>query len=280
MTIEQTVAQHYTHGSLEAAILDGLRRSGKNADRLDPDDLAPADEFHIGGRAATVEFAQQLELRPGLRLLDIGSGLGGPARYFAHHHKCRVTGIDLTDEYVRLARALSERTGLAGEATFVQCSALAMPFPAGSFDGAYMLHVGMNIADKAALFAEVKRALKPGGVFGIYDVMQIATLRMGGGDLAFPVPWARTPEMSFLGDPFGYRTGLEKAGFAVLKERERRAFAIEFFQKMRARVAESGLPPLGLHIVMGADFSQKTKNMIDNLERGLIAPTEMICRAT
>jgi ubiquinone/menaquinone biosynthesis C-methylase UbiE len=275
MTVEQTVAQHYTHGSLEAALIDGLRRSGKNAERIDPDDLAPADEFHIGGRQATVEFADQLGLRPGMALLDIGSGFGGPARYFAHHRQCRVTGIDLTDEYVRVAAALSERAGLGGGLRFVQGSALALPFPPASFDGAYMLHVGMNIADKATLFGQVKRTLRPGGVFGVYDVM-----RIGSGDLAFPVPWARTAENSFVAEADDYRRLLREAGFAVEKERERRAFAIEFFRKMQARVAESGLPPLGLHIAMGADFREKVRILVANLENGLVAPVEMICRAT
>ena len=275
MTVEQTVAQHYTHGSLEAAILDGLRRSGKDPDRLDPDDLAAGDEFHIGGRQATVEFADQLGLRADMELLDIGSGIGGPARYFAHQRKCRVTGIDLTDEYVRVATALSQRVGLADELKFVQGSALALPFPPASFDGAYMLHVGMNIGDKATLFAQVKRALKPGGFFGVYDVM-----RIGAGDLAFPVPWARTAESSFVAAVDDYRRLLRDAGFAVQKERERRAFAIEFFKKMQARVAESGPPPLGLHVVMGADFSQKVSNLLANLENGLLAPVELICHAT
>jgi ubiquinone/menaquinone biosynthesis C-methylase UbiE len=275
MTVEQAVAHHYTHGSLEAALLDGLRRSGKNADRIDPDDLAPADEFHIGGRQATVEFADQLGLQPGMELLDIGSGIGGPARYFAHHRQCRVTGIDLTDEYVRVAGALSERAGLGDKVKFVQGSALALPFPPASFDGAYMLHVGMNIADKATLFAQVKRALRPGGIFGVYDVM-----RIGPGDLAFPLPWARTAESSFVAATDDYRRLLRDAGFEVQKERERCAFAIEFFKKMQARVAESGLPPLGLHTIRGADFRDMVGNLVANLDNGLVAPTEMICRAT
>jgi len=275
MAIEQAIAQHYTHGSLEAALLDGLRQSGKNPDRIDPDDLAPADEFHIGGRQATVEFADQLGLRPGMELLDIGSGLGGPARYFAHHRQCRVTGIDLTGEYVRVAGALSKRAGLTDGLKFVQGSALSLPFPGGSFDGAYMLHVGMNIEDKATLFGQVRRVLRPGGVFGVYDVMRIGT-----GELAFPVPWARTAESSFVAAADDYRRLLRDAGFAVQKERERHAFAIEFFKKMQARVAESGLPPLGLHIVMGADFPHKIRNLVANLEAGRLAPIEMICRAT
>lgn len=274
MTVEQNVAQHYTHGALEAAILEALRKSGKDPERLEPDDLATGDEFHIGGREATVAFAEQLALRPGLRLLDVGSGIGGPARYFAHHQKCHVTGIDLTDEFVRVARGLSQRVGLADNVTFVQGSAVELPFPAGSFDGAYMLHVGMNIGDKAALFAQVRRVLKPDGFFGIYDVM-----RAGPGEIMFPVPWAATGATSFVADDATYRRLLTEAGFKVVNERERRAYAIEFFAKTKARIAESGLPPLGTHIVMGEGFQQKLANVVDGLERGVIAPVEMIARA-
>jgi len=274
MTVEQNVAQHYTHGALEAAILEALRKSGKDPERLEPDDLAPGDEFHIGGREATAAFAEQLPLRPGLRLLDVGSGIGGPARYFANHQKCHVTGIDLTDEFVRVARGLSQRVGLADTVAFVQGSALDLPFPAGSFDGAYMLHVGMNIGDKATLFGQVKRMLKPDGFFGIYDVM-----RTGPGDIMFPVPWASTGATSFVADDATYRRLLTEAGFKVVNERERRAYALEFFAKTKARIAETGVPPLGTHIVIGPDFQQKLANLVAVIERGVIAPVEMIARA-
>ena len=274
MTVEHNVAQHYTHGALEAAILEALRKSGKDPERLEPDDLATGDEFHIGGREATAAFAEQLPLRPGLQLLDVGSGIGGPARYFAHNQKCQVTGIDLTDEFVRVARALSQRVGLADKVTFVQGSALEPPFPAGSFDGAYMLHVGMNIGDKATLFAQVKRVLRPEGFFGIYDVV-----RIGAGDIIYPVPWASTEATSFVADDGTYRRLLTEAGFKVVNERERRSFALEFFAKMKARIAETGLPPLGTHIVMGPDFQQKLANLVAAIERGVVAPVEMIARA-
>ena len=105
-----------------------------------------------------MEFAAQLEFLPHLHVLDIGCGLGGASRYFAQEHGCRVTGVDLTDEYVRVAAMLSQRVGLEDRVSYLRCSALRLPFGAASFDGAYMLHVGMNIRDKAALFAEVRRA--------------------------------------------------------------------------------------------------------------------------
>jgi ubiquinone/menaquinone biosynthesis C-methylase UbiE len=272
--LEDRVSQHYQHGALEQAIADALTASGVNAEQLTPADLSPVDEFHIGGRQATVEFAEQLGARPGMHLLDIGSGLGGASRYFAAERACRVTGIDLTDEYVRVAEELAGRVGLGGSVSYQQGSALALPFSADTFDGAYMLHVGMNIEDKATLFGEVWRVLKPGGVFGIYDVM-----REGDGDFSFPVPWATAADTSFVVSAANYRRLLEEAGFTVHKERNRREFAINFFQQMRARAAQSGgPPPLGLHILMGVATPQKVSNMIGNLERGLLGPTEIICR--
>ncbi len=272
---EQRVAQHYTHGALERSILDALAASGKDLDRLAPADLAPVDEFHIGGRQATVDLASQMEIEPGLHVLDIGCGLGGASRYFAHERGCLVTGIDLTEEYVRVAEALARRVGLEGRVSYRQGSALALPFAAGAFDRAAMLHVGMNIEDKATLFAEVRRVLKPGGVFAVYDVM-----RENDGALSYPVPWASSPATSFVESAAAYRRLLEAAGFDIRGERSRRAFAIEFFHQMRARVAQAGAPPpLGLHILMGAASQQKVANMIDNLERGLIAPTELVGRA-
>ena len=276
MESDHFVAEHYTHGSLERAILAGLAASGKNLNNLAPADLAPVDEFHIGGRQATVDFAAKLQIKPGLNLLDIGSGLGGASRYFAHECGCQVTGIDLTAEFVNTAEFLAKQVRLDGRVSYRQGSVLDLPLAPASFDVAYMLHVGMNIEDKANLFGRVRRALKPGGIFGIYDVMR----ESGDGDLSFPVPWASRPDMSFVESPAAYRRLLEDAGFTVLEERNRRAFAVEFFQQMRAGAAsDMGPPPLGLHIVMGASAPQKVANMIENLERGLIAPVEIIGRA-
>lgn len=274
--VEERVAQHYGLGGLEEVIVQALAASGADLARLTPADLAPVDEFHIGGRLATLDFAEQSEFAPGMNLLDIGCGLGGASRYFAHERGCRVTGLDLTAEYIATAKALAARVGLAAAIEYQQGSALALPFASGTFDGAYMLHVGMNIEDKASLFAQVSRVLRPGGIFGIYDVM-----RGSEGDLDFPVPWAETRDTSFVASATTYRQLLEEAGFEILKERSRREFAIEFFNQLRARIVQAGgPPPLGLHLLMGPTAPQKVVNMIDNLERGLVAPTEIVCRAS
>ncbi|MGH3801844.1 MAG: class I SAM-dependent methyltransferase [Pseudonocardiaceae bacterium] len=271
---EQAVTQRYSHGELEHEILNALTTVGADPAHLDPDQLALADEFHIGGRLATVGLVDQLDLRPGLCVLDVGSGLGGTARYLARRHAVHVTGIDLTEEYVRVAASLSRRAGLAELVQFRHGSATDLPFPDDSFDRACMLHVGMNVADKAALFAEVRRVLVGGGSFGVYDVM-----RVGPGEVVYPVPWAATSATSFLAEPKQYRELLAKAGLSVQAERDRRDFGIDFFREVRARVAREGPPALGLHIVMGSDAALKIANLVDNLERTVLAPIEMICLA-
>ena len=273
MQIEQAVALHYAHGSLEESILNALAAAGKDVNHLSLKDLAPVDEFHIGGRMATIEFAAQFGARPGMRLLDIGCGLGGAARYFAHEHNCRVDGIDLSGEYVGIANMLAARVGLGDRVSCQQGSALDLPFAPGSFDGAYMFHVGMNIEDKSKLFQEVRRVLAPSGLYGIYDVM-----RLFAGELSYPVPWASSEESSFIADSATYRRLLQAEGFEVLKLRDRRDFALETFQQMRARAASAEVAPLGIHIVMGTDAAAKVRNMMANVTSGLISPTELVCR--
>ena len=274
MDIEQSVASHYTQGDFEKRLLAMLAATGRDPEHLTPDDLTPVEEFHIGGREATAELAAQMQLRPGMHLLDVGSGIGGPARYFARVHDCTVTGIDLTDEFVSIATHLSARVGLSDRVNFRQGSALAMPFEPGSFDGAYLLHVGMNISDKAGLFAEVRRVLKPEALFAVYDIM-----RLTDGDLAFPLPWSTVPETSFVAPLATYRDGLRAAGFTVLAERSRGQYAIDFFRAMRARAAQGGPSQPNLQSLMGADAALKSANLFGCLERGLLAPTEMIARA-
>jgi ubiquinone/menaquinone biosynthesis C-methylase UbiE len=274
VSIERDVAGHYTHGALAEAIRAALVASGKDLDHVTPQDLAPVDQFHIGGGEATAALFAQIAPAAGAQWLDIGSGLGGPARHLALAYGCQVTGIDLTAEYVEVAGELARMVGLDGQVSFRQGSALALPFPDASFDGASLMHVGMNIADKAALFAGVHRVLRPGGTFAIYDVM-----RTGDAAFAFPLPWAATEATSFVATPDAYRTALAAAGFTVLAERARADFALEFFRAMQARLAAQGRSPLGLHILFGEDAAQKSANMIRNLEHGLIAPTEMIARA-
>ena len=275
MPIQQDIiSTHYTHGSLIAAIRDGIEKLGKTIDNVTVDDLAPVDEFHVGGRQASEHFLDQLDLTSEKHILDVGCGLGGPARFAASRYRCRVGGIDLTPEHVETGRVICKWVGLADRISLHQGSALSMPFADGAFDGAYMLHVGMNIEDKAKLCAEVGRVLRPGALFGIYDIM-----KTGDGELTFPVPWATTAASSAVAEPGQYRNALQAAGFTVTAELNRRDFAAAFFDQLRARtMAAGGPPPLGLHVLMGRNAPDKIQNMIRNMANGHIAPVEMIAR--
>ncbi len=272
-SIEQQVAGHYTHGSLEGAILAGLAQLERSSDAAEIDQLASVDEFHMGGRAATIAVAEQLRLSPGLRVLDVGCGLGGTARFLATAHGCQVAGVDITPEYVEVGERLNRRLGLDERIRLSVASALATPYEDSSFDRAVMLHVGMNIEDKTALFSEIARVTKPGGYLVVYDVML-----SNDQPLAYPVAWARDEATSFVGSPQHYRKALEAGGFAVLEETSKRDFALEFFKKLKARLAAGEPPPLGLHIVMGKDAPQKVANMYAGLDSGAIAPVQMLTR--
>jgi SAM-dependent methyltransferase len=274
MPVQADVSRHYTQGSLIETIRAGIGALGKTTGTISVDDLAPVDEFHIGGRRASEEFLDQLAFSSQMHVLDVGCGLGGAARFVASRYGSQVTGIALTAEYIETGNALCKWVGLDQRISLHQGSALSTPFAEGSFDGAYMLHVGMNIDDKERLASEVALVLRPRSFFGIYDVM-----RTGPGDLAYPVPWATTADLSAVAEPERYKKALQEAGLTIVGERNRRDFALAFFADLRAKTAAAGgPPPLGLHVLMGKSTPGKVQNMIDNISDGRIAPVELICR--
>jgi ubiquinone/menaquinone biosynthesis C-methylase UbiE len=272
MLYDNAVSESYFHGNLLNAIRASVGKLGKTVDSVTVDDLGPVDEFHIGGRSATKSFLDQLNFSNQDHILDVGCGLGGATRFVADNYGSRVTGIDLSQEYTETGEALSNWVKLDKQITLQQGSALSMPFEDETFDGGYMLHVGMNIEDKAVLFTEIYRVLRPGATFGVYDIM-----RQNGGQLTFPVPWATDKSTNKLATPDQYKQALSDAGFEVSSENNRSEFALEFFKQMRAKTeANGGAGPLGLHTLMKESTPIKLKNMVDNIAAGYIAPVEII----
>lgn len=272
MDYSKKLSDHYHHGNLLSAIQAGLEKQGIQPQNASVENLGPVDEFHIGGRLASVHFLDQLAITGSQTLLDIGCGLGGSARFAAKQYGAQITGIDLTPEYVETGQVLCDWVGLSERIKLHHGSALSLPFTDASFDGAFMMHVGMNIQDKTALFAEAARVLKPGARFGIYDIM-----KTNNEDLVYPVPWATTSETSWLAEPEEYRQALEASGFHVTREEDRRDFAMDFFKSLKAASeASNGPPPLGLHVLMQQSTAEKIPNMVANLMANRISPVEMI----
>lgn len=274
MGAEDQVAGHYSKAGLEPIILRAAAQAGKDPARLTAADLSAVDEFHVGGIAATRELAARMKLQAGMRMLDVGCGIGGPARYFAGEHACHVSAIDLTEDFVNAAKALTKIVKLEDKVDYRQGNALELPYEAGTFDRAYTIHVLMNVEDKAGVFREVRRVLKPDGCFAIFDIM-----RDGEGALQYPVPWALSEETSFVSDRKAYRNALEAAGFRVEEERDRRAFSVEFTERMMARLAESGPPALGLHLLMGEKTPVLLRNVLTMMKQGLLTAIEVYARA-
>jgi MPBQ/MSBQ methyltransferase len=266
------IESHYGRGEVLASILNGLRAMGKDVTRLSAPDLAAVDEFHIRGREATVELATRAALKPGLRVLDAGSGLGGSARYLAAEHGCRVTGIDLTQEYVDTANALARMVGLDTLVQYRRASALNIPEAAGSFDVVWTEHVQMNIADKRGFYAEIARVLTPGGRLVFHDIFR------GHGELHYPVPWADMSSISFLARPEEVREILHAVGFHVTEWEDTSVRSLRWFEGVVERMKASGPPPLGLHLLMGETARAKFDNVVRNLREGRMVVAQAVAR--
>lgn len=265
MDIAELVRRHYSGDDLAGAILAALGAAGLDVEHLTVDDLGAVDQLHAGFSEATRYLQAQLGLGPGTRLLDVGCGIGGPARMAAADHGCPVTGVDLSPDFVAAARSLTERVTLSHLVEFQVTDGERLDVADASFDAAMMVHVGMNIPDKAAVFTEVRRALRGGGVFGLFEQM-----RVGPGDLPYPMPWASDDRSSFVATPAGYARDLASAGFAVVATEDRTA----------QTALPAGPPPrLNPAAVLGPGFAERIANNIAATRAGQLAAVLILARA-
>jgi len=254
------VEAHYSRPDLGSVILAALKEARKDLDNLTPDDLAPVDEFHGGQRPATVRLAELVGFSGSERVLDVGSGLGGPSRYIASRFGCRVSGIDLTAEFCRVAEMLTRLTRLVERVDYRQGDALHLPFEDMSFDVVWSQNAAMNIADRDRLYGEMRRVLKPGGRVGLQEVAAGP-----GGEPHYPVQWSREPKTSFLLTQQETRQKLEAIGFRVRVWQDTTEEALQA-ARTRARNVEGPPPALGTHLIIGDDWRAMFGNSARNLE--------------
>ncbi len=269
------IKAHYASPGLYERIVQGLEGIGKSPASVDLDDLAAVDEFHLRGPAATRELIEILDVGADYHLLDVGSVLGGPARRLAKATGCRVTGVDLSDDYCAVGNKLTGWLGLSEQVRLEPGDATKLErFAPSSFDAAWTIHVGMNVEDKGSLYASVAHVSKPGARFVLFDI-----LSAGAGEPQYPTPWAATSEQSFLATVDEMSAHLERAGFSIVEIQDQSSQALAFLDESLARTKTlGGPPPLGLHLILGPNFKEILAGVRRNLAEDRLAPTVIYAR--
>lgn len=262
---------YYSPNDLYNKIIKGLNELGTDLSKVTLDDLKPVDEFHIRGDAATKELIELANFTPDMHILDVGCGVGGSTRRLSHETGCRVTGIDLSDEYIDAAERLTQLLNMQERVRFHATSALDLPFDDNTFDGAWSIQMNMNVEDKLGWLKEAYRVIKPGGRAVLYEVCGHKNT-----PIHFPVPWAQDSSMSFLVSPELFRAVITSAGFEIEVWNDKTDLAQKAFANMPEPKGEQNLPELGVHLLVGNDIRTKAFNLRRNLDDERVSLIEAV----
>ena len=262
LSYSESVQSHYFVSELYNNILDKLKTIGVDLNNVKRTDLSSVDEFHVRGLEVSKELAQQIT-SSNLKVLDVGCGLGGPARMIADEKGCTVTGLDLSQEFINTAKALSKLVNLDSKTTFLKADALDLPFERNSFDIVWTQHVQMNISDKKKFYSEIFRVLKTGGKFLYYDIFKSSD-----NDINYPMPWASRQDLSHLINIAELEKILNSIGFNSFSKKNQTDAGLGSIKQMLSHIKEFGPPIMGLNVLMGEDTKQKILNAFNHFDQG------------
>ncbi len=273
MSPQASIADHWADSDVYGLIVSALERASKSQDGLTVEDLAPVDHFHARGFPATVDLADRLPVEADDQLLDIGCGIGGPARYLAQRFGCRVSGIDITGPFVEAANRLTALLNMDDRVFIAQGDGERLPYDDGSFDGAYAQHVTMNVADRPRFFSEAWRVLQPGGFFALteHGLGPVGTPH-------HPLPWSEDGTGEFLVTPSETRVLLADAGFVDIEMENTGPKYLAAYRGALDLAERGELPALGLHVLIGPTAPEKMRNSARNIEEGRTHPVQVVCR--
>jgi ubiquinone/menaquinone biosynthesis C-methylase UbiE len=272
MTESQSISDHWGTGDVYARIIKAMEAASISPDAVTVEQLAPLDHFHALGLPATVELADSLPIQSGHHIVDIGCGIGGPARYLAKRFGCRVSGVDITQPFIEAANKLTALLKMERQVEIELGDGQHLPYGDAMFDGGYTQHVTMNIADRVLFFGEAFRVLKPGAFFALTEH------GLGPeGSPRYPLPWSEDGRGSYLVRPADTVTYLKEAGFVIVEVEDTGAKYLHGYRRALELAAQGALPPFGVNVLMGPTAPAKTINAARNIEERRTHPIKIIC---